>query len=413
MTKPNRRQFQTQALSLAASLGLAAGVPNQAAAELSADAATATGSDIGTLFPQIKALADSQSYPMSALETSYDSPSAYRETVQKKILELFHYEPEPAPFNAETVMQWETDDYIGEKILFNTTPLFRVPAYVLTPKKFSGKRPAIVDLHCHAGVFAFGKEKVMPVPNPHPALEKMKEEVYEGTSTSEELVKRGYVVISIDRFYFGERRTLFDDTNSHGEDLSRYSVDEILQANRRAGRGEATLAKSLFWAGTTWNGIAHWDDKRSIDYLITRDEVDHSRIGCMGISMGGDRTNYLSAIDDRIQCAVSVGWMAALKPLIHAHVDTHSFSHFLPGLTSHMDLPDVLGSLTPKPLLVQYCSQDGLYTMDSMKESEEKLQKIYDWAEASKNFAGKFYETTHRFTREMQNDAFAWFDEHL
>jgi len=288
-----------------------------------------------------------------------------------------------------------------------------VPAYLLSPKKFSGKRPAVVDLHCHAGVFVFGKEKVMPVPNPHPALALMKDEVYEGRSTSEELVKRGYVVISIDRFYFGERRALFDDSNSLGMDLSTYSLDDIRDANRRAGRGEATLAKSLFWAGMTWNGIAHWDDKRTVDYLITREDVDPERIGCMGISMGGDRTNYLCAIDDRIQCAVSVGWMATLKRLIHAHVDTHSFSHFLPGLTRYLDLPDVIGALAPKPLMVQQCSRDGLYTLQSMEEAVEKLEKIYQWADAENNFSGKFYDTTHRFTRQMQDDAMAWFDEHL
>lgn len=409
----NRRQFHTQALSIAAGLGLSASIPNSASAALEADPNTATGSDIGTLYPEIEALAAQRGFPLSALEHQYENPAAYRQAVQAKVLELFHYQPDPVPPNPETVMRWETDDYVGEKIMFNTTPQFRVPAYVLSPKKFTGKRPTVIDLHCHAGVFVFGKEKVMPVPNPHPALVQMKEEVYEGRSTSEELVKRGYVVISIDRFYFGERRTLFDDSNSLGMDATAYSVDDIRDANRRSGRGEATLAKSLFWAGTTWNGIAHWDDKRTVDYLITRSDVDPDRIGCMGISMGGDRTNYLCAIDDRIQCAVSVGWMAALKRLIRAHVDTHSFSHFLPGLTRYLDLPDVIGALTPKPLLVQQCSRDELYTLQSMEEAVEKIAKIYQWADADNHFSGKFYDTPHRFTRQMQDDAMAWFEEHL
>ncbi len=67
--------------------------------------------------------------------------------------------------------------------------------------------------------------------------------------------------------------------------------------------------------GTTWQGIVHWDDIRTVDYLASRPEVDPSRIGCLGIPMGGYRTDFLAALDDRIQCAVSVGWMSTLRHL--------------------------------------------------------------------------------------------------
>lgn len=253
----------------------------------------------------------------------------------------------------------------------------------------------------------------MPTRNPHPALVQLIQENYDGRSTSAELAKRGYVVISIDRFYFGERRTLFDDMNSLGMDLSRYSLEDVQRANRRASQGESTLARSLFWAGTTWHGVAHWDDIRTVDYLVSRPEVDASRIGCMGISMGSDRTNYLCALDDRIRCAVSVGWVSTLRPLIEAHIDTHSFSHFLPGLTHFMDLPDLLGAFTPNPLLVMQCSQDELYTLGSMKEAVEKLKAIYERAGAPDRFSGKFYDQPHRFSIEMQEDAFRWFGKYL
>lgn len=394
--------------------GLAASYSTTAAAEkLGRVPGKATGSDIGTLYDEIKIIADRNRYPLSLLSRSYDSMAEYRKTIQQKVLELFHYAPPAVEPDAEVVDRWETDEFIQEKIVFSTTPWFRVPAYVMIPKGFSGKRPAIVDLHCHAGAYVYGKEKVMPVRNPHPALVDLVENVYAGQHTSAELAKRGYVVISIDRFYFGERRTLFDDMNSLGMNLSNYSREEIDQVNLRASQGESTLARSLFWAGTTWHGIAHWDDIRTVDYLVSRPEVDPSRIGCMGISMGSDRTNYLCAIDDRIRCAVSVGWVATLRSLIKAHVDTHSFSHFLPGLTRFMDLPDMLGALAPNPLMVLQCSQDNLYTLESMKEAVGKLEKIYKKAGKPKHFQEKFYDQPHRFTRDMQEDAFRWFDSHL
>ncbi len=50
----------------------------------------------------------------------------------------------------------------------------------------------------------------------------------------------------------------------------------------------------------TWPGIVFRDDIRTVDYLVTRPEVDPKRIGCLGISMGGYRSCYLAALDDRI-----------------------------------------------------------------------------------------------------------------
>lgn len=371
--------------------------------------------DIGTLYPQIAHLSEQNPYPLSFLSRDYPDVAAYRKTVRYKVFELFHYEPPPVDPAPEVVERWEYEDYIQEKVLFSTTPWFRVSAYVLTPRKFKGRRPAIVDLHSHGGMFVFGKEKVMPMPGgDHPAITVYRQDNYEGVSTSLALCRRGYVVITIDCFYFGERRTRFGDLPSRlSKDRDQLTVEEVTEFNRRAGRGESTLAKSLFWAGTTWQGIAHWDDIRTVDYLVSRSDVDRERIGCLGVSMGGDRTDYLAGLDDRIRCAVSVGWMSTLRKMIPRHVDTHSFMHFLPGLTHFVDLPDLLGCMVPKPLMVQYCRQDALYPIEGMEEAQKKLEAIYLKAGAPEKLQGRFYDRPHIFGLDMQQEAFDWLDQWL
>ena len=57
----------------------------------------------------------------------------------------------------------------------------------------------------------WGKEKVIEAANEHPALSEFKQQLYEGKSIATELVRRGYVVITIDMFYWGERRMLLDE----------------------------------------------------------------------------------------------------------------------------------------------------------------------------------------------------------
>jgi hypothetical protein len=255
----------------------------------------------------------------------------------------------------------------------------------------------------------------MPEPEGEsPAISRYRRDNYEGRSTSLALCRRGYVVISIDCFYFGERRTHFDeDVRKFGTDRSKYSLEDVDYLNRRASQGESALARSLFWAGTTWQGIAHWDDIRTVDYLTSRPEVDPERIGCLGISMGGWRTDFLAGLDDRIRCAVSVGWMSTLRHMIRAHVKTHSYIHFLPGLAHYLDLPDVIGCRTPRPLMVQQCSRDGLYPLEGMKASVQKLAAIYEKAGAGSKFEGKFYDHPHVFSLQMQDEAFEWLDRWL
>jgi len=371
--------------------------------------------DAGSIYGEIKTLADHCRYPLSWIERKYPDVDSYRRTVREKVFELFHYSPPPVPPAPEVVGRWETADYIQEKILFSTTPWFRVPAYVLTPKGRQGPRPAVIDLHSHGGMFVYGKEKVMPMPEGDiPAIIDYRRSNYEGRSTSLGLCRRGYVVVSIDCFYFGERRTLFDDDiKKMGWDRTKYSPEDVRYLNQRSSRGEAVLACSLFWAGTTWQGIAHWDDIRTVDYLTSRPDVDPARIGCIGISMGGDRTDYLAGLDDRIQCAVSVGWMSTLRPMIKAHVATHSFMHFLPGLARFVDLPDVIGCMAPKPLMVQQCERDALYPLEGMKESLLKIAAIYDKCGASSKFEGRSYDQPHIFSLKMQEEAFDWLDRWL
>ncbi len=385
-----------------------------AAAQSPPENAQPTGADIGTLYPQIDRISAAADYPLSFLSGNFAGVDAYRQAARAKVFELFQYDPDPVKPEAEVVDRWEHDDYIQERILFNTAPWFRIPAYVLIPKGFSGPRPAIVDLHSHGGMFVFGKEKVMPMPGgDHPSIAEYRTRNYGGRSTSLELCRRGYVVISIDAFYFGERRTIYDDVAAqYGTGRSKYSTTDVQTLNRRASRGESTLVKSPFWAGATWQGIVHRDDIATVDYLVTRPEVDPERIGCLGISLGGDRTDYLAGLDPRIRCAVSIGWMSTLREMVRAHVDTHSFVHFLPGLAHHLDLPDLLGCMAPKPLMAQYCTRDALYPLDGMKASAEKLRAIYSKAGASEALKTPFYDETHTFSLEMHSEAFDFLARH-
>ena len=138
---------------------------------------------------------------------------------------------------------------------FQTTPDLRVPAFVLVPKHVPLPAPGLVVLHCHGGAYVWGKEKVVAVEHEHPALSDFKNRLYEGTSVATELVRRGYVVISIDMFYWGERRMLLDSDPASYRDSSRMAPEEIDAFNRRSSQNEQLVARTLMTAGITWPGV--------------------------------------------------------------------------------------------------------------------------------------------------------------
>jgi hypothetical protein len=105
--------------------------------------------------------------------------------------------------------------------------------------------------------------------------------------------------------------------------------------------------------------------------------------------------------------------MSAVEPMIRAHIDTHSWVHFLPGLHRYLDLPDVASLAAPRPLLVQQCAQDKLFPPDGMKAAVEKIAAVYEKAGVGKKFTGRFYDVPHRFALKMQEEAFAWMDAQL
>jgi dienelactone hydrolase len=367
-----------------------------------------SGADTGTLYADIARITGAGEFSHSLLGARFRSVEDYRAQGRRAMLDALGPQPAAVAPKAEVVERQENEEFVREKVVFSTTPEFRVPAYVHIPKGRKGPLPAVIDLHSHGGMFLFGKEKVIDFGSNHPAMTEYHKVNYEGRPTATALARRGFVVITIDAFGFGERRILMDEDLKYGWDRARYSMEDVRYLNGKCRQKESTIVKSLAYAGLTWPGVVAWDDMRTVDYLLTRPEVDAARIGCVGVSMGGWRSLLLSGLDDRIRAGCVVGFMSTVRPMIRRHMDTHSFVHFIPGVHRYLDLPDIVALRAPLPLMVSQCRKDGLFPLEGMEESVKKIAGIYRKAGAAEAFTGKFYDVPHRFDVAMQEDAFAW-----
>ena len=92
-----------------------------------------------------------------------------------------------------------------------------------------------------------------------------------------------------------------------------------------------------------------WDLIRCLDYLCSMPEVDHSRIGCAGLSLGGEMAMWLGAMDERIEATVSAGFLTTMDHIEQNHCMCWKFE----GLRELVDFADIYSLIAPRPLQCQ------------------------------------------------------------
>ena len=324
-----------------------------------------------------------------------------------------HYDLPPVDLKAQTLGRWETDSFVRETIEFNTTPWFRVPGYFYIPKNVPLPAPALLVLHEWGGPMLFGADRVSGEPV-HPVIVKHRDTYTSGRPLADWYVSHGYAVLVIDAYHFGKRAPrgvgglpetydpakLDDATLEKYEDLAR----QLLYLGVR----------QLNWAGTTWAGVNFGDDSRCVDYLLSRKEVDGSRIGCTGLSGGGWRTNIIAALEPRVKVTVPVGWMTTSDTQQSYNV-SGAIGTFclLPGVWDRIDIPDLIAMSAPRASMVVSATKDILFPPLGQSEAARQISEAYEWAKVGNRFNNYTPAKPHCYDEEIQEKALAWFDLHL
>lgn len=173
--------------------------------------------------------------------------------------------PPRTPLNARVTGRIERLEYTLEKILFESRPGFLVSANLYLPKGYEGRRPAVLNVIGHSPA---GK-----------ATDKVQRR-------SIAQARMGFVAFTIDAIGQGERR-----------------IPEYARSCKPPGNAHQVIGAQAFLAGTHVFNLMAWDVIRAVDYLVSRPEVDASRIGCTGCSGGGIMTKYILPLEPRITVA--------------------------------------------------------------------------------------------------------------
>lgn len=294
--------------------------------------------------------------------------------------------PKKTPINVNITKTFEEDGVIVENIHFQSRPGLYVTGNLYRPKGSDQKLPAVLYVCGHSNR---GREGSKSRYQDHPHW----------------FARNGYICLIIDTLQLGEIPGIHHGT--YGRPFNHFAAYDLK---------ERVKPEVRWWwhsRGYTPAGVECWNGIRAIDYLVSRDDVDASRIGVTGISGGGAATLWIAAADERVKVAIPVSGMSDLKSYVNDKViNGHCDCMFLYN-TYQWDWTEIAALVAPRPMLFANSDNDSIFPMDGNRRIERKLGEIYRLYGKEKLFAAYVSEGGHAYREDLRLAIFRFMNEHL
>lgn len=263
-----------------------------------------------------------------------------------------------------------------EKLLLDLNGIVPVPAYFVKPKKQEGKLPLILFNHSHGGLYKQGKDELV-----FPVSQYLSKPCY-----AEQLSLLGYSSICIDAWGFGER----------------------------SGKTESAIFKEMLWNGQVMWGMMVYDSLRTIDYAVSRPDVDKQRIGTLGMSMGSTMAWWVAALDERIKVCVDICCLTDFQALIETGgLDGHGIYYYVPKLLKYFTTAEINKLIVPRPHLSLAGNFDRLTPSAGLDRIERELTEAYKAENASDAWELHRFDSGHVETVPMRQEIIRFLNKWL
>ena len=281
---------------------------------------------------------------------SQEAFEEWQETLRAKLFALMNLTDlvataDDIPLGRVGITSEKRDGVRLKTISINSTKGRRIQAVVAYPPELKAPAPAVVAIHGHGG------SKLTPY-DPKAVIYK---------EFGLELARRGFVVISTD--------------------VGQHDVYE---------EGGALMGERL------------WDVMRCVDYLVSMEEVDKDRIGCAGLSLGGEMTMWLGAMDPRVKATVSAGFLTYMDRMEQNHCMCWKFD----GLRELVDYPDLYAMTAPRALQCQngHKEPETQFTVKVALQALEEIKPAYEATNATDNLEHCAHEGGHEIALPQMID---------
>ena len=324
----------------------------------------------------------------------------WRRVARQKVFDCMLAPPPPpaSGYDVKVLCEEQREGYKARKIEIRLSRYYTVPAYVLIPDG-KGPFPAVNALHDHGAHLFIGKEKMIrPLACEDSLVIKDADEwvanLYEGQYMGDFLARNGYVVFSSDAPMWGERGQM------EGPNRDRYDM----------------IAGNMMMYGIDLSAYMTYDDIAATEYLASMPEVDASRIGCTGCSMGAYRAWMLSALSDRIKVGTAICWMVTTDEQMsfkYKRTENGGFANCFPGLRRWMDYPHIASMACPKAMLFINGSQDKLFPVAGVQKAFDYMHDTWRSQGAEERLETEIWDIPHSCPLKAQQRVLEFFKKML
>jgi cephalosporin-C deacetylase-like acetyl esterase len=236
-----------------------------------------------------------------------------KEQVQKVLPGILGLGAERGPIRGTVLSTNRRGNWVIEEIQFHSEPAVRVPGWFLKPARGESKRGVAVVLLSSAKnhIFDFDKEDLLGA-----------------------AAKQNVALCAIDVRGLGQGNPRLPSSGpsfyGHGMDMAYSYV--------------------CLSAGVPLVGQRVWDALRCVDYLHTRPDVDPSRVGIFADGFTGVEAIFAAALDERVRGLLLRETLSDLSSVVEAEDYNLKYASFVFGVLRHFDLPEICGTLVPRPV---------------------------------------------------------------
>src|SRR5262249_9128912 len=150
---------------------------------------------------------------------------------------------------------------------------------------------------------------------------------------------------------------------------------------------------------------------RMVDYLLTRPEVDGTRLGITGASGGGNQTMYAGALDERFAAVVPVCSVGTYQAYLKAAC---CVCEVLPGALRFPEGGAVLGLGAPRALMVVSATKDAFqFSVGEAAKSIDYARAVFNLHGAAAKLAHRTFESPHAYSQPMREAMYGWMTKWL
>ena len=335
-------------------------------------------------------------YPLAWGNSGIKDFAEWKTAARAKVLECMMTPPKQAEsYDCQVIGEERRDGYTARKILFNVNAYSRITAYLLIPDG-KGPFPAVNMLHDHGGHLYIGKEKMVRPFDVDTAVvndaDRWVEKLYDGQYAGDYFARNGYVVFSADAPMWGERG------REEGVDRSKYDI----------------ICGNMMMLGRDLSAFVTYDDITGTEFLASLPEVDKSRIGCMGCSMGAYRAWMLAALSDKIAAAASICWMTVTDVQMSVKDKKREYGGFancIPALRQWLDYPHIASIACPKPMLFINGTRDHLFPVDGTHSAFSVMHDVWRSQNVDSALETELWDVPHSCGKALQQRALEFFNK--